>query len=61
VSLRVSTSNAWRKTGKRPLLARISDLEQLEELADQLLLSPDGAAWLTQVKQRLETVIDPAV
>jgi hypothetical protein len=42
-------------------LARISDLEQLEELADQLLLSPDGDAWLIQVKQRLETVIDPAV
>ncbi len=38
----------------RPLLARISDLEQLEELADQLLLSPDGDAWLTQVKQRLD-------
>ena len=35
----------------RPLLARISDLEQLEELADQLLLSPDGDAWLTQLKR----------
>ncbi|MCF7995344.1 MAG: DUF4351 domain-containing protein [Chromatiaceae bacterium] len=35
----------------QPLLARISDPEQLEELADQLLLSPDGDTWLTQLKR----------
>ena len=34
----------------QPLLARISDPEQLEELADQLLLSPDGDTWLTHVR-----------
>ncbi|MCF7995962.1 MAG: transposase [Chromatiaceae bacterium] len=35
----------------QPLLARISDPDQLEELADQLLLSPDGDTWLTQLKR----------
>jgi hypothetical protein len=39
----------------------ISDLEQLEELADQLLLCPDGDAWLAQVKQRFDKITDPAV
>ncbi|WPL15270.1 putative transposase [Thiorhodovibrio winogradskyi] len=34
----------------QPLLAQISDLDQLEELGDQLLLSPDGDAWLAQLK-----------
>ena len=33
-----------------PLLARISDLEQLEELGDQLLISADGDEWLQAVR-----------
>ena len=33
-----------------PLLARIVDLQRLEELGDQLLLCADGEAWLMQVR-----------
>lgn len=33
-----------------PLLARIVDLQRLEELGDQLLLCADGEAWLFQVR-----------
>lgn len=33
-----------------PLLARVVDLQQLEELGDQLLLCADGEAWLVQVR-----------
>lgn len=33
------------------LLAGLSDLQQLEELGDQLLLSPDGAAWLSHLRE----------
>lgn len=33
-----------------PLLARITDLEQLEELGDQLLISADGDEWLQAVR-----------
>jgi hypothetical protein len=33
-----------------PLLARIVDLQRLEELGDQLLLCADGEAWLVQVR-----------
>jgi predicted transposase YdaD len=36
-----------------PLLARISDLEQLEELGDQLLLSADGKVWLSELERPL--------
>ncbi|NEV63254.1 Rpn family recombination-promoting nuclease/putative transposase [Thiorhodococcus minor] len=34
----------------RPLLARITDLQRLEELADQLLISADGDDWLQAVR-----------
>ena len=33
-----------------PLLARIVDLQRLEELGDQLLLCADGEAWLAQAR-----------
>ena len=33
-----------------PLLARVVDLQRLEELGDQLLLCADGEAWLVQVR-----------
>lgn len=33
-----------------PLLARIVDLQRLEELGDQLLICADGEAWLVQVR-----------
>jgi hypothetical protein len=34
-----------------PLLATITDLQQLEELGDLLLSSPDGPAWLQALRQ----------
>ncbi len=34
-----------------PLLARIIDLQQLEELGDQLLLSSNGEEWLRHVRE----------
>jgi hypothetical protein len=34
----------------QPLLARIADLQTLEDLGDQLLISPDGADWLRAVR-----------
>ena len=34
-----------------PLLAKIVDLQQFEELGDQLLLSADGEEWLRQVRE----------
>ncbi len=34
-----------------PLLAKLVDLQQLEELGDQLLLSADGAAWLQALRE----------
>ncbi len=33
-----------------PLLARIADLQALEDLGDQLLISPDGDDWLRAVQ-----------
>ncbi|WP_300971365.1 hypothetical protein [Thiocapsa sp.] len=33
-----------------PLLARIVDLQTLEDLGDQLLISPDGEDWLRAVR-----------
>ena len=33
-----------------PLLATITDLQQLEELGDLLLSSPDGPAWLQALR-----------
>ena len=33
-----------------PLLARINDLQQLEDLGDQLVISPDGEDWLGAVR-----------
>ena len=37
-------------TQTEPLLARINDLQQLEDLGDQLLISPDGEDWLRAVR-----------
>ncbi len=34
-----------------PLLARILDLQQLEELGDQLLVRQDGAEWLQALRE----------
>ncbi|MFB1488896.1 MULTISPECIES: transposase [unclassified Thiocapsa] len=34
----------------QPLLARIADLQTLEDLGDQLLISPDGDDWLQAVR-----------
>ncbi|MFB1491003.1 MULTISPECIES: hypothetical protein [unclassified Thiocapsa] len=34
-----------------PLLARIVDLQALEDLGDQLLISPDGDDWLLAVRR----------
>lgn len=47
VRLRFGTAIAEQTT---PLLARIVDLQRLEELGDQLLLCADGEAWLVQVR-----------
>jgi hypothetical protein len=33
------------------MLASLTDLQQLEELGDQLFLSPDGAVWLDAVRR----------
>jgi hypothetical protein len=33
-----------------PLLAKIADLQQLEDLGDQLLLTADGTAWLQALR-----------
>ena len=35
------------------LVSAIDDLQQLEELADLLLTSPDAAAWLLALRQAL--------
>jgi len=37
-------------TQTEPLLAGINDLQQLEDLGDQLLISPDGEDWLRAVR-----------
>ena len=34
-----------------PMLARIDNLQQLEDFGDQLLLSQDGAVWLGVVRK----------
>jgi len=35
----------------RPLLARIADPQQLDDLAEVLLDSPDGEAWLSALRK----------
>ena len=39
-------------TQAEPLVSAIDDLQQLEELGDLLLTSPNGEAWLQALRQR---------